>query len=625
MRTRLYQPVLTLCLILAALLGQSWLLSPDAHSTWTDAPGGSPMSTPITNKEIIRNGGFDHDKTAWYLSGISSYVDATAGQDGGPALIMEEIVGNNGNGTVVALQTLPLPSQTTAAIFSFDYRLVQTYGPVASFEAGLMRGNSLSTATVITAVLSSGEVYATTNWQHVSGSLSAADVAQVQAAHEAGEQVWFVFNLVQNPNQFQAYLDNVSFQVTGNMDYPAVDGAIAYVGADAANNPKTVKRINPDGSGEQTLWTHPGTVPESNKIYDVAWKPDGSELAFSSNHETAYSAFHSDVYGIKPDGSGLRRITNPPSKAEIDAGGYQMGTVTGRIQNNYGSVTTFYVYVEGAQDVVPVDVGEFNDEVGFTVPNVADLGTGLHYVVFIWSKGTTCANGREYSAAVVDVTPGGTVDAGTLQFSGTCGTYDSSAITWKRDGSALGVDVITPRTFAASGQAIGTDLFSAPLTADKPAWSPVDDRILYRNWIVSGDSGIYLTTAGGATGTWLVNDGGALWVTPAWLPDGSGFVYTVDRQIRQHLFSGNQDTLLAEFYNEYVDNPSVSPDGQYVVFERQSTGTPTQYDVWVIKRSQPTEMWALTEDGRSYNPDWSRQNPPTQHTLYLPALLRNAR
>jgi hypothetical protein len=247
-----------------------------------------------------------------------------------------------------------------------------------------------------------------------------------------------------------------------------LNGSIAYIGLDSSGYPVTVRRIDPDGSHPQILWTHPSTVSLTNAIHDVAWKPDASELAFSSNHESAYSAFHSDVYGIRPGGSGLRRITNPPSKAEIDAGGYQMGTVTGQVKNNYGDVTIFLVYVEGANDVVSVNVGNFNDTTGFTVPNVADLGVGLHYVVFTWSDGSH-ANCKEYAAAVVDVTPGQTEDAGTLTFSGNCGTYNSNSLSWKRDGSEIGVDVITPRKFLASGQAFGTDLFNAPLTADELA------------------------------------------------------------------------------------------------------------------------------------------------------------
>jgi dipeptidyl aminopeptidase/acylaminoacyl peptidase len=43
---------------------------------------------------------------------------------------------------------------------------------------------------------------------------------------------------------------------------------------------------------------------------DVAWSPDGSELAFvSARHESADADLVSDVYAVRPDGGGLRRVT----------------------------------------------------------------------------------------------------------------------------------------------------------------------------------------------------------------------------------------------------------------------------------------------------------------------------
>ncbi|MBN2006429.1 MAG: hypothetical protein JXA21_23960 [Anaerolineae bacterium] len=605
--------------VLLAISGRPPFMS----SASADPPVFVPQA-PVTNRELVRNGNFSHDQTAWALSGSGSYVKPDGGSDGSPALVMDNITGDPADFRAIAVQELYLPTQTTAATFTFDFGMLKTYGTAAWFEAGLIRGESLAATTVITIVVSTGWMYDSIPWQHVSGAFSAQDVIAIQSAHAAGEHVWLVFNMHQPAsNQFQTYVDNVSVQASGDQTYPTGDSAIAFVGVNADGYDKTVNQIHPDGTHRQTLWTHPSAVASTNHIYDVAWNPAASELAFSSNHEMGYSAFNSDVYGIRTCGSAMRRITNPPSKAELDAGGYAFGSVTGKVQNNYGSVTTFHVYIEGATELVPVEVGGLGSEVSFSVPNVADLGTGLHAVTFIWSKGTDCANGREYAAAVVDVAAGGSVDAGTLTFNGTCGTYNSNAITWKGDGSVLGVDVIAPRAFLATGQSIGSDLFSAPLTADSPVWSPVNDSILYRNWIISGDSGIYLTSQGGDAGTWLVNDGGALWVTPAWLPDGSGFVYTIDRQLRQYIIASSQDTLLAEFYNEYVGNPSVSPDGNYVVFQRQTTGSaPIQYDLWVVRRQMPTEMWPLSTDGRSYNPDWSRTDVSSCSSIYLPLVIR---
>jgi TolB protein len=442
-------------------------------------------------------------------------------------------------------------------------------------------------------------------WQALDVSLDASALDALNAARTAGERVYLVIELY--AQYLYANVDNVSLQVSGSMDYPSLNGSIAYVGLDESGYAQAVRRIDPDGSDQQILWTHP-LAGLASSIYDVSWKPDASEVAFSSNHESAYSAFNSDVYGVQPDGSGLRRITNPPSKAEIDAGGYQFGTVTGSIYNNYGSVTLFQLYVEGAQEPVAVDVGNFGDTVSFPALTVADLGSGSHYAVFTWSsEGGVC---KEFAAAVIDVLPDQTTNV-DLSFSGTCGKYNSDSISWKGDGTQLGVDVITPKKFQATGETLGSELFSAPLTANELAWSPVSDQLLYRNWIISGDSGIYLTTVGGGAGTWLVNDGGALWVTPAWLPDGSGFVFTLDNYLYEYSLSSSQAISLAVFYNEYVANPSPSPDGNYIVFERQTIQAPIQYDLWIINRANPTEMWPLTDDGQSQNPDWSRQNPPS--------------
>ena len=68
----------------------------------------------------------------------------------------------------------------------------------------------------------------------------------------------------------------------------------------------------PEDVGDDT-----GPLPEPVQVTsgdadceDVAWSPDGSELAFvSARHERADRDLVRDVYAIAPDGSGLRRIT----------------------------------------------------------------------------------------------------------------------------------------------------------------------------------------------------------------------------------------------------------------------------------------------------------------------------
>jgi len=556
----------------------------------------APAET-ITDEELVRNGGFDQDKTAWATNPIGTHVGDGYGKNGvGMGMqIWPEYESSYG----YIYQELYLPTQLTAATLSFDYKFVPQSGAALS---GFRARIATDTEDLATALYIDAGSYPGETWQVANYTLTAGELSAVNAAHDADKRVYVIIDL--SAQFLYVNVDNVSLRVSGSMDYPTLGGSIAYVGLDGNGYAKTVKRIDPDGSDSQTIWTHPSAFPSTNSIYDVDWKPDAGEVAFSSNHEEGYSAFNSDVYGVQPDGSGLRRITNPPSQAAVDAGGYQMGTVTGKIYNDYGPVTMFQLYIQGAQDSVSVDVGVYQDTVDFTLDNVADLGSSTPYVVFTWSDGGGVC--KEFAGAVFDVQAGQTVDAGTLDFTGQCGAYNSESISWKRDGSQVGVDVITPKEFAAAGEALGSDLFSAPLTADELAWSPVNDQILYRNWIISGDSGIYLTTEGGGTGTWLVNDGGAVWVTPAWLPDGSGFVYTLDNYIYEYTISSGQVITLSNFHNELVDNPSLSPDGQYVVFERQTTGvTPIQYDLWILNRSDPVEMWKLTDDGKSQNPDWS--------------------
>lgn len=291
------------------------------------------------------------------------------------------------------------------------------------------------------------------------------------------------------------------------------------------------------------------------------------------------------------DGTGIRRITNPPSSVELLEDNYPKGSTTGKIRNIYGQVIRFLVYVQGAAAPVSVEIGQYGDVNGFSIDDIPDLGVESQYLVFIW-PGASCDGGREYSSALVDIVAGEVTDIGIIDFHGSCGSYHCHHITWKRDGQEIGVDIITPKRFNAMGQSIGRDLFHALLTADKPAWSPINNDIFYCDSI-STNRGIYLTSVGGSRGRLLVNPVFGHSFTPTWLPDGSGFIYTIDNQIRHYIFFPKQDTLLLELYNKHLDNPSSSSCGEYIVFEHRSTDTPLYYDLWVMQRTKPTQLWPL--------------------------------
>ena len=88
-------------------------------------------------------------------------------------------------------------------------------------------------------------------------------------------------------------------------------GTIAYV-----RDGTEVRLIDPDGTNDRRLWTHPDAKKPLG-IDSLAWRPDGKELAFSSRHAAAASLYDADLYVVRPDGSGFRKLTNAPDGAEF--------------------------------------------------------------------------------------------------------------------------------------------------------------------------------------------------------------------------------------------------------------------------------------------------------------------
>lgn len=81
--------------------------------------------------------------------------------------------------------------------------------------------------------------------------------------------------------------------------------------------------LNADGTGQRRITDFPRTTPRFSPggIFPVmsgavtpAWSPDGDWIAFASNHEGNY-----DIYRIRPDGSGMERITRSP-RPELSVG-----------------------------------------------------------------------------------------------------------------------------------------------------------------------------------------------------------------------------------------------------------------------------------------------------------------
>ena len=75
----------------------------------------------------------------------------------------------------------------------------------------------------------------------------------------------------------------------GELAYAAVDGEVSALYA-----------VRPDGTGRRLIWS--GKADEGfAPISEVLWSPDGSEILFFTN----------ELYLVRPDGGGLRRLGIP--------------------------------------------------------------------------------------------------------------------------------------------------------------------------------------------------------------------------------------------------------------------------------------------------------------------------
>jgi len=404
---------------------------------------------------------------------------------------------------------------------------------------------------------------------------------------------------------------------------------IAFVTLDASGTVTSIDSIRPDGSNRHTIWSYPGNG--GGDILDVAWNPDATELAFSSDHEGSASPYSSDVYGIRPDGSQLRRITNPPAVSTLADGTFATGTVnvnlSNLVTNTPALITPFIIYVQGAAEGVSVTLPPLNESTLVEIPNVADL-EGTQYVIATWAGGG--CNISKFVAAPIIVQAGETVTA-DLPFDGTvCHTSTTSAnnvlsLSWQREGSSIGYSLDARP--ALVDPAVGTPQtwFTAPGFVSSPVFSPVDDQVLYES-VGGTSSGIFLVPANdGGPGTQLLSDTTINQVID-WLPDGSGFIYLNAGTLRGYTIASQQSGELASFTDGSIQDASVSPDGNAVAIAFSPNGSQNS-DIYVVDFTDPTNPTStpLTTDGRSAKPTWSSITPTTPvlntpKNVYLPLI-----
>jgi hypothetical protein len=393
---------------------------------------------------------------------------------------------------------------------------------------------------------------------------------------------------------------------------PASTATIAYA------KRGEIRLIEPDGSNDHSLWT----VPRTDLPYTVtglAWKPDATEIAFSSDHEEATSFFERDIYSVGSDGQHLRKLTNGPAVDQLAA--LPKGTVQVTVQNNTGDGGPWFIYVEGAPEPQMVSLG-LGESKRLTFNGVADLGTGIQPAVAI--NGTQ----RWFGVAGADVQAGQTKDAGLLTITPFGGVphFGADVPAWRSDGSRLAflespicqLDEVaaTPPPGATGTALFGTDIFQSSCGFDRgPASAP--DQLLVSDdgdYVTNGETHIYQTSEGSTSrGTPLVtlNDYVRL-VDIHWLPDGSGFIVArtgslLDENVNLYEYSltGGAVRQVTTFSGEYARRFSISPDGKNIVFERVSS-LDGPSDLWVVGRDGSNPHLLVKDAGY---PAWNPQKP----------------
>jgi hypothetical protein len=397
-------------------------------------------------------------------------------------------------------------------------------------------------------------------------------------------------------------------------------GAIAYI-RDNMDNGTEIHVINPDGSQDHTILTLPKSP--NDFVPTLAWKPDATELAFASDHERAFSLFNSDIYTVRPDGSHVRRMTNGPATSRLAS--YPQGSVTVNVQLFAGG-GPYLIYIAGAAELKAV-VGSQT----VTFAHVADFGPGR-------IQGVIAINGglRWFNSAAVDVQPGQTTDAGTLLIRGEGLPYGVARPTWRSDGTKIGFEgggfhyvPDEPRDGDLGTLLIEPD-FPFGLTSLMD-WSPAPakaNQILYRASDLAG-SHIYLTTEdSNAVGELLYTyDAGEKLLDLKWLPDGSGFVFSLTKDLGSHSnlwqyeFATHQASQITDFPSEVIGALSIAPDSQTIVFER-APDFATDTDLWLVQRDG-ANLHLLTKSAS--RPSWSQVTPDVAVTpqstgsqVYLP-------
>jgi hypothetical protein len=248
--------------------------------------------------------------------------------------------------------------------------------------------------------------------------------------------------------------------------------------------------------------------------------------------------------------------------------------------------------------------------------NVADFGNKAQAIVAI--------NGNyRWFMPIPDVMADKTIKAPDFVITGEGFEYFGAFHpVWRYDGSELSYRTGTCSVNRVPANQTEGEYHYQPMFGGNPPfgscswdWAPVSsmaNKILYTE--NSEASAIYLMNEGGVHPGQLMTTFSdiqyQLLEDLHWLPDGSGFLYsTVDlyresSNIFRYDIKSKKTTQLTRLNNEFAQSFSVSPDGQWVVYERAKDRDPHKpADIW-LQKINGNESKLLVKNAR--NPSWKR-------------------
>jgi TolB protein len=425
---------------------------------------------------------------------------------------------------------------------------------------------------------------------------------------------------------------------------------IAYSPDDTGDE---IRMINADGTNDRRIWAH-GLSDEHKVygIYNMAWRPDGGELAFASTHENWCSINQSDVFSIAPDGSGYRRITQAPACGALAS--YPKGTVQVPVRNVsiFGNSFTGFVYFQGAPGLQPVSLAPGASTV-VTFNDVADFGPDFLQIAAMING----ANRAYDVGTAVDVQAGATVTTASAPVAVVQNLgFEPRSPTWRNDGASLGYVygyaslygiTANPDPVEFGRRLINPDPSTGPNIVEYMAYGPTAataNKILYQGY--SGDrdgDNIYLATEGSTDAgehlLTITSEEFGLIRGLAWLPDGSGFVYAVEEyqdyevaraNLFEYTFATRQPKRLTNFANAFAGQLSISPDGSQIAFEHSmAKDVSAPHDLWLVNRngSNP-RLLVANASAPAWRPNVQQpaptppSDPSLRYKIWLPRIQR---